>query len=163
MLFRSKAPSVAANKLMKDKRIQAILGKVLRERLERLEMSGDTLLRELAYCALRDPIDLCDENGHLDIDDMRNIPERMRRCIEQIKVREFTDEDGNTERTTELKLTGKLAAIEIAMKHHGMFAPQQHQVTMTSINWDDLCKEGNVKDVIEEKILAIEDAGKKKK
>jgi len=154
------APSVAANKLMKDKRIQAILGKALRDRLERLEMNGDTLLRELAYCALRDPIDLCNENGQIDVDDLRKIPERIRRCIDSIKIKESTDDKGNVERTIELKLTSKLAAIEIAMKHHGMFAPEQHQVTMTSINWDDLCKEGKVEDVIEAETLAIEEKKK---
>ena len=154
------APSVAANKLMKDKRIQAILGKALRDRLERLEMSGDTLLRELSYCALRDPIDLCNEHGQIDVDDLRKIPERIRRCIDSIRINDYTDKKGNTVRTIELKLTSKLAAIELGMKHFGMLAPQQHQVTMTSINWDDLCKQGKVEDLVEAEILAIEEKGK---
>ncbi len=153
-------PSVSANILMKDKRVQAILGKALRERLERLEMNGDTLLRELAYCALRDPIDLCNEEGRIEVDDLRKIPERARRCIDSIRIKENTDNEGNTERTIELKFTGKLAALEIAMKHYGMFAPEQHNVNLTNLNWDDLFKEGKVVDVVEAEILAIEEKKK---
>src|SRR6476661_2879851 len=46
-----KHPSVAANKLMKNRVINSILGRAMREREERLQISADRVLVELARVA----------------------------------------------------------------------------------------------------------------
>lgn len=111
----------AGGKLMLKPEVQAAVGVALRERTERIKLSADRLLEELAYIALRDPIDMCDESGRIITDDLRKIPERMRRCIDGMKVRKIVNPETGEETTElELKLVGKQGALELAMKHFGM-------------------------------------------
>lgn len=133
-------PSAAAAKLMKKPHINAELSKQLTSRLERLEMNGDRLLQELAFCALRDPIDLCNEYGEIEISDLSKIPERMRRCIESIEVVERYDREGNPITTTKVKLVPKAPAIEMAMRHFGMFEKDNNQKGKDTLQgvWDKI-------------------------
>lgn len=134
-------PKQAANKLLQDERIQSILGKAMQEREERMEVTGDRILEELDICATRDILDLCDENGHIIVDDLRKIPERLRRCIDSVKVKQAIDQDGNTFQQIELKLVPKIAALELSMKHRGMLAPKKHEVKQQfNFDWDRLAQ-----------------------
>lgn len=150
------SPYKSGNALMKKPHIQAEIGKELKKRLDRLELSGDRLLEELAYMALRDPIDLCDEEtGEIIIDDLRKIPERMRRCIEGIETVDTYDSEGNMTRKTKIRLCSKTASVEMAMKHFGMFEKDNSQQSgnVVIVNWDTLTepvqeqKPGNVIEV----------------
>ena len=132
-----KAPSQAANKLMKRRRIKAALGKALKQRMDRCELTADRVLKEVEYCALRDPIALCDENGLIVIDDLRRIPEQIRRCIDGIKCKQYTDENGGVTQTIELKLVSKAVALELAMKHFGMLAPLKVDLRVPT-DWEPL-------------------------
>lgn len=124
-----KRPSNAAYRLMQKPEIQAALGKAQRLRNEELKIDAARVLRELYYIAFRDPLQLCDETGRLRIDDMSQIPEEMRRCIDGIKVKQTRtrrDDDAGTEtveQEIELKLVGKLGALELLAKHLGMLMP----------------------------------------
>lgn len=133
-----KSPGVAASKLLKKPHIRAEISKQLSERLERLEMNGDRLLQELAFCALRDPIDLCNESGQIELNDLSKLPERIRRCIDSIKVTERHDKEGNPITTTEIRLVSKASAIEMAMRHFGMFEKDNAQTSKVTLNWDQL-------------------------
>ncbi len=148
-----KSPQVQAFKLLKKPAIQAILGKALRERRERCELKADLILQEVAYCAMRDPIDLCDENGKIAVDNLHKLPERIRRCIDSFKIKRHIDrETGNITDTIELRLAPKIASLELAMKHLGLFSPEKHEDTIR-VNWDDLPKSRNGQRVtIEEQI-----------
>lgn len=156
-----KNPPQAANKLLKNPTVAAALGKSLRQRLERCELKSDALLRELAASVNRDPLDLCDEDGTLITDDLRKLPEHIRRCIDSIKCRQQFDKDGNVVgQTIELKLTPKLQAIELAMKHFGLLKPIEHSIKM-SVDWDRLYEDRSsepVADPIAERIASVTQA-----
>lgn len=149
-----KHPNVAAAKLLKNRSIAAVIGKTQREDLERLDLDRDALLRELAYLALRDPIDLCDADGMIRVDDLRRLPPRIRKCIDGIKVKQETDRDGNvTGQTIELKLAPKTPAVELAMKHFGMIGPDMNVEQKVMVNWDPLYHDhSNDPDPLEERI-----------
>lgn len=149
-----KNPAQAANKLMKDPRVQAILGKELKRRIERTKLSADRVLEEISYCALRDPLEMCDENGRIVIDDMRKIPEAMRRCIDGIKLKRYTDaETGDTRDEMELKLVGKMSALELAARHFGLISPQKHEVSVLPLDFDAMVIDAEFsKDPIEERL-----------
>lgn len=152
-----KQPNVASAKLMANSRIAKCIGNAQRQSLEKLELTREAMLRELAFCALRDPADLCDEHGAIITDDIRKLPERVRRCIDGIKQRITTDKDGNTTVVTELKLSPKIAAVELAMRHFAMFAPQQHELKL-GIDWERLYEDGSAKpapDPIAERIAKL--------
>lgn len=152
-----KHPSVAATRLLKNPKIRAALGKALRERTERCELKADLILQEVAYCAMRDPLDLCDEEGRISINDLREVPERIRRCIDGFKIKRRVDaETGDIEDTIELKLAPKLGSLELAMKHMGLMAADKKEVNVTNINWDILCEpSGNGHDPIEQQIIDV--------
>lgn len=141
-----KQPNVTSAKLMANPLIAKQIGEAQRQGLEKLELSRDALLRELANCALRDVADLCDENGTIITDDLRKLPERVRRCIDGIKQRVTTDQSGNQTVTTELKLSPKIAAVELAMKHFGMLKPIEHNVKM-QFDWDALYEDRSAESV----------------
>lgn len=141
-----KQPNVTSAKLMANPLIAKQIDEAQRQGLEKLELSRDALLRELANCALRDVADLCDERGAIITDDLRKLPERVRRCIDGIKQRVTTDQNGNQTVTTELKLSPKIAAIELAMKHFGMLKPVEHNVKM-QFDWDALYEDRSMESV----------------
>jgi len=146
-----KNPSSSAGKLLKQTKVQGYLGKVLGDRIRRCEVDADRVLSEVSYCALRDPLDLCDENGQIIVDDLRKIPEEARRAIDGVRVKRTVHQDGTVEDVIELKLVSKIAALELAMKHLGLLAPKQHEVRHT-LDWDALYGEGEVVDTIEARI-----------
>ncbi len=136
--YPKRSASAIACKLLKHPVIKAIVAKAQRERLEGCELESKRVLQELVYCALRDPIDLCDEHGRIAVDDLNQIPEQIRRCIDSFKITRYTDKKtGDTRDVIELKLTSKLAAIELAMKHLGLFAAEKHELKQL-IDWDQL-------------------------
>lgn len=107
--------------------------------LDKAELKQEQILQELAYSAMRDPLDLCDENGIFVTDDLRKLPVRVRKCIESLEVRKRTLPDGTIVQEFSIRLTNKLAAIDMAMRHFGMYDPQviehKHQVTL---DWNQL-------------------------
>ena len=153
-----KQPGVAANKLLKTKAIAAILGKLKRERIERLKMDGDRILKEIEYCALRDPLDLCDESGQIIVNNLADIPEHMRRCIDSLEITRYTDaETGDTRDVIKLKLVSKLGALEMAAKHFGLLT-EKHDI-QHSIDWNPLYNSNkDILDTISEEI-ALEEKG----
>ena len=133
------------------------IGNAQRQGLEKLELTREGMLRELACCALRDVADLCDERGTIITDDIRKLPEHVRRCIDGIKQKVTTDQNGNRTITTELKLSPKIAAVELAMKHFGMLKPVEHKVRL-EVDWDHLYRDNSaesVADPIEDRIRNV--------
>lgn len=133
-------PHSAGTRLMKNRNVAKVLAQEQKKRINRTKLSADRLLEELAYIALRDPLDLCDADGHIVIDDLRNIPERMRRCIESIEVEQEVDPDTDkvVNQKIKLKLAPKTPALELAMKHFGMLVDRRaiNLNTKVSIDWD---------------------------
>lgn len=124
-----KDASAQGSRLLKRPHIKRLIGKENKLDEDQFRLTRKRVLRELAYAVLRDPIDLCDENGRIVVDDMRKLPEHIRRCIDGIKVKSWTNpETGEITQELELKLISKGAALDMAMKHKGLFAPTEHNV-----------------------------------
>lgn len=138
-----KNPCSSAGKLMKLPRVQKAISKLIHDRAEKLEITSEKVLQELAYSVFRDPLDLCDpKTGQLIINDMRNIPKRMRACIEGIEVDSFRNEEtGEVRQKMKLKLTSKVQALDLAMKHLGLFEATEQNVKV-SIDWDQMYQNG---------------------
>ena len=78
----------------------------------------------------------------------RKRPARIRRCLGAIKVRQHTDSAGNVTHAIELKLAAKTPAIDLAMKHPGLFGAETENVRH-SIDWDSLYRRSEEPDPIE--------------
>jgi hypothetical protein len=137
--------------------------KAVREFLDKAsvktKVSAERILKEVDTLALRDIIDFCDENGQINMTDLRKIPETARRCIDSIKVKSGFDDQGNPIQICEIKLVPKLAALELAMKHRGMLdevGMQKPESTDGKMSWDDLYEPPNLQADPVRQRLAIE-------
>lgn len=117
-----KSASVLGAKLLAKVRIRAEIEKEFAKRLDRIELTQDRVIKELATLALSDILDyeVNETTGRL-------IPlnnRRVSRAVQSVKIkrRTWTDRDGNPESevTTEIKLWDKTRAIELLMRHMGM-------------------------------------------
>lgn len=131
--------------------VQWAIREVNQKDLDHLQMSREKLLTHLYWSATRDPIDLVDlETGLLDLNDLRKLPPRIRCCIESIEFTEVTNENGTKEQKVKLKLTNKLQALEMAMRHKGLFA-NDGDSPIAKLDLDQLYEDQkNAKDPLEE-------------
>lgn len=138
-----KNPSTSAGRMLKLPKVQKELTRLMHQREEKLEITGDKVLQELAYSVFRDPLDLCDpKTGQLIVNDMRQIPKRMRSCIEGIEVDASQNtETGEIRQKMKIKLTSKMASMELAMKHLGLIEPVQQNVKVT-VDWERMYNNG---------------------
>lgn len=119
------------------------IDRALEVRKDKYRLTAERVLEELGYCALRDPIDLCDENGLIRIDDLRKLPAAVRRTIESIKCKQHYGQEGNVEgQTIELKLVNKHASLELAMKHLGLLSEDRQRDinNRAQLDWDSMVK-----------------------
>jgi len=162
-----KHPHSAGKKLLSRKlnpKVAKAIGNIQRKNLEEAILSKEEIIRELSLIAMRDPLEMCDENGILVVDDMRKIPDHIRRAIDSIKVKHFYNEDGDViGQEFELKLVGKATAFRMLMEHFGMFAAKQHEVKIGTLDWESLFNETQQdKDVIEGEINSVRKTNRKK-
>ncbi len=155
-----KAVSVMGCKLLKKKHIKAMVGKLRRETVLKLELTREEILLQLFYLATRSGADFVDKNGRL-VQNLNDLPERAQQAIDGIEqeIKTFTYEDGTTmqEVKTKFKLVGKATAIDMAMKHKGLFAPDKKEVAIAVLDWNKLLEEPNGEiDAIEQRIIDVE-------
>lgn len=151
-----KSPSTSVTQLMKNPIVNAALGKALGDRLERLKVTQDRVVYELAAIAFSDPRELFDDDGKpLRI---KSLPDHIARAIGGIKRKDMIvgrdKETGDAieEKHTEIKLWNKIEALTLLGKHLGMFVDRISVEGMENVppfNWDDLYSrthDGNMSD-----------------
>ncbi len=133
--YSPKCAAAQAGKLMRKRSIKRALGKALKEIDFGKQLTVENVLQELAYCVFRDPVDFCDENGRISIDDLRKLPPQVRRCIDGIKCRNTLDDEGKVVgQEVELKFVQKGAMIRLAMDYFNLLQPTIN--TQVFIDWD---------------------------
>lgn len=153
-----KNPGVAAAQLLKQDKVSRAIGKILNGVAKTKELEREEILKHLYWAVTRDPIDLVDEQGFFHTD-LNKIPERMRACIDSFEVEQITDyQTGNIIQKIKVRMNSKLGAIDLAMKHKGLFAPSQTE-TKVSFDWDQLAKGRNAEavdnDPVEDEIASV--------
>lgn len=109
-------------RLLKKVEIRRAIRKAFRKRLERIRMTSDQVLKELAIIGLSDVQDyeVNDVTGRLISLGNR----KASKAVQSVKIKKYsrTNDKGETETevTTEYKLWDKLKAIELMMRHMGM-------------------------------------------
>lgn len=134
-------PEKQAWQLLQKPKIQKVLSKLLTMRW-RTTLSDEDVMRQIEHWAFHDPIDLCDEDGKIVVDDMRKIPEETRKCINSFKVRRYypPGEDAEPYDEIEIKLVPRQDAGKLVMMHRGMMAPVKHDVNVTHFDFDQLIR-----------------------
>lgn len=153
-----KNPPQAANKLMKNPVVAAILGNEKRKREERTRLTSDDIWTYLHDVLDFDPLDIFEDvgKGWLRVKSLKDIPQSIRRLIEKVRTT-VVKINGKDIPMVEVEMVGKGLALGIAAKHA---IPMEHNVKhegTLKINLDDLLTTSeNDPDPIEGEIASIE-------
>lgn len=125
--------SVVAGVLLAKPHIASWIDELRRVYLDEIGVRSDRVLDEIAASAFLDPKDVLDEDG--DLLPIPEMPERARRAIKKIKVRNRYDKKTGeqTGRDVEIEFNDKLRANEILGRHLGILKEQPIQVAQTNV------------------------------
>ena len=150
--------------LLKKPKIRALVGKLRKEQNEKFQIQSDEVLWHLWACATRNGKSFVDKKGRLLLtsQNINDLPDEVTAAIDSIKQRRktYTTEDGEQieEIETEVRLVSKAAALDMAMKHKGLFATQQVEGKLI-IDFDAMYRDqrGIIDvDLLEQKLLEEE-------
>jgi len=144
--YAKKSAGVQGAKVLARKHIKAYIGKRQRLDQEKFEIQRHEVLWHLWACATRNGKQFVDAGGKLLLNDqnINDLPDEVTAAIDGIKqkVRRYTLADGEEveEIDTEIKLVPKAQAIEMAMKHKGLFAAEKTSIRM-SFDFEDMFRD----------------------
>ncbi len=153
-----KHPAVASCKLWSKTKIQAAIGKALRERLERCELKADAVLSYLQVALFINPLKYFapSDDGWWLIKDPTTLPDEVGQLVEEMVLKEIEYEDGTKERIYKIRLVSHTVALGLAMKHIGAIDPKGNSIPASGPNLEELYEPGdNGHDPIEERILNV--------
>ncbi len=135
-------PQVSGARQLQNPKIAAVVEKYMARVQKQYELTREAILEQLAYCALRTGGDFVDDDGRI-VQNIKKLPKAAQGAIDGIKqkVRKYYDREGNLAGETvetELKLVSKATALDLAMKHKGLFAAEKHEHLMTQLDWDKM-------------------------
>ena len=136
------APSTAhvrSSELLRTPKIQNLITRIERDDVRKWELDRHEVVRQLIYALTRRVSDFVDEDGC--ILNANDLPENVQSIIDGIEVTQYIDaKTGNQEITTKYKLTPHATAREQAMKHKGLFAPEEMKHMLAGLPFDELYK-----------------------
>lgn len=112
--------AVCAAKLLRNAKVKSYLSERIKARQERVEISQDMVIRELAAIAFADVTEIVSyESGHVKIKETSEVPKEARKIIAGIKEGQYG---------TEVKTYDRIRALELLGKHLGMFEPHKDEL-----------------------------------
>lgn len=109
-------------------KIQRAIAEAMQQRAKRVELDQDRVLRELAAVGMSNIDHYTVEPATGRVVLREGASEDAVRAVSSVKVKSRTDDDGNTEVETELKLWSKPVALKLLGQHLGMFV-QRHELS----------------------------------
>jgi phage terminase small subunit len=152
------SPAQSASGLLKDPRIQALLGKEMREREERCQLKADDVLNFLRSGLFFNPLRLFKptKDGKWLIENPDDLPEEVGRLIEEMKVKVVEHEDGTFTSMFEIKLVSKATLLTMAMKHLNLDGTRKVEVAAKlGLDWDALSGRDSDEDPITQTIIDV--------
>jgi len=121
--YSEKSAKTQASMLLAEDHIQARIAELNRDRLARVQVESDTVLRELLRIATSDIGEAFKDDGSLK--PLKDIPTDVRRAIQSIEIDELFDGFGQDRYqiglTKKLKFWDKTKALEMLGKHLKLF------------------------------------------
>jgi phage terminase small subunit len=157
--YSEKTAAVQAAKLLKKPHIKSYVDKMEGELVEDVKLRKEDILTQLYYALTRTVDDFVGPDG--DVLPMSQMDVRAKSMIDGFEQEVRIDgETGEKKIKTKVKLVGKLGAIELAMKHKGLFEADKHDHNhKVSLDWDSLVRPINPdeEDIIEGRIADARD------
>jgi phage terminase small subunit len=132
-----KAAATSACKVLSRPRVNELVKHLQAKQREDFKIRAEEILWHLWASASRSAEQFVDDEGRLLLQsqNIRDLPPEINAAVNSIKqkeVRRYLDHEQYeiVEIETEVKLTDKIKAIELAMKHKGLFAADESEVTV---------------------------------
>lgn len=109
---------VTASRLLTNVNVVARIEQLKRERLERLKITGDSIMAEVAKIAYANMADLVDENG--DLIPLNKLPRDIAASVKEVKHRVVQSLGDSDVMDITYKVSDKKSALELLMKEAGM-------------------------------------------
>lgn len=156
--YSKKVAYATGNKLLQHPLIAIAIGKGTKTILDQHKLEAVDVLKQLFCLLTRDIADFVNTDNT--IKGIHDMPYNARMCVDSIEVEEYIDEEGNDVKKTKLKLSPKATAVDMAMKHKGLFAALKVEGKV-SIDWDSMFTptnrdEDEESDVVEQRLLNLE-------
>lgn len=150
-------PNSFGPKLLSHPKVAAVLSRIEKRTTKRNGLEREAVLRRLANNLHRNLMDLVDEDGYV-ISDIRQIPKRAHAWIDGLKVKQLFSDDGEiVGQIIEFKLSPNASVQDMAMKHIGGYAAEQHEHTV-GLDWDALASPPTKPDPIADEIRRLEES-----
>lgn len=147
-------PQVESSKLLQKPHIAKYIEDSIEAKRAALELSREDILLQLYYLATRKAGDFVDEDGA--IKPIHQMSERAQAAIDGIEQEVFVNEETGDKRIkTKLRLSPKATAIDLAMKHKGLFAPDKQDVRLVKVDLTQLYEPVDEPDEIEARIEEV--------
>ena len=161
-----KAPAIAAHKMMNRPHVKKAIDTMMEKDRKDFEIQRNEILYNLWACATRDGRKFVNDRGELiSPQEIKDLPDELGLAIDSIKqkvVRRWKEDEVEVDiLETEIKLVPKATALDMAMKHKGLFELDNQQKEALSINFDQLIRDQRSTidvDPIEER-LRLEEQG----
>lgn len=136
------AKGIASN-LMADPKVRAVIDERQRERAQRLGITEDRVLQEIALIAFANVQDVMETNEDGDTTvNLKHMPRDVAAALGEISI--TTKKGKTTTKTAKVRLHDKIAALDKLGKHLGMFKEKvEHSGVLTL---EQLVKESMLKD-----------------
>lgn len=134
--YSENTASEQGSRLLSNVKIQERIQTLMHQRTKRLEISADTVLRELLLIAKSDISEAFDDKGNLL--PIKQIPKRARRAIAGIETEELFEGYGRDKvhigQSRKVKLWDKPRALEMLARHVKLFSDKlelEHAIDIT--------------------------------
>lgn len=128
------------SKLMANKEVRKVVDNRLQMRLWEHRVTADRVLLELQCIAFQNPQDLCNEDGT--VKSLAQMPQQVARGIRKLRfslAEEYNEDTGEsvTVRSFDIDFHDKMMALDMLMKHLGMYDAIRHEVK-TVVDWNEM-------------------------
>lgn len=158
--YSKRTSAVAASKLLASPNVKLAIEFFQKKDREQFEIQRHEIIWRLWACVTRDALKLLTEDGVIDPQHLLNLDPREAAAIDGFKQkisRRYTEDDGTVVEIleTEVRLMPLAAALDLAMRHKGLFEAQKNETKLT-IDFDALYRDhSKILDVdpIEQRLL----------
>ena len=161
-----RSPRATAKQLLSKRHIQVNIRRYEKLLEKDYTIRRGLILKEVEDCALRKGGDFVDAEGRINTN-FKHMPEDVQAAVDGITqtvtTRVYPDGTEEENVKTNLKLVSKSSALDMAMKHVGGYAPENHQHAVVMYDFDKLYDSMNGsngaqthEDTVEDELLELE-------
>jgi phage terminase small subunit len=121
--YSAKTAAVKGSQLMKNPVIAQMIGRAIQDRIDRVKIEQDDIIRFLYNALTLDPLDLFNESpdGSLSLKELQKIPKEIRILITKLEAKSRPIGDsGEVETRVKFEWVSKELVLQLCMKHLGM-------------------------------------------